>query len=861
MKNKSQQALEVGYGMAKGNSSFAGGMKAAQQAVTFIHVYAVSAVLVFASVVYNLDEVLQGIHCVVGEVSVFGATTAGEICNGMHKETILVVVLASPFLRVHCGIGTDESKDWRRALNEAINFPAVKPFFNNVSEYKQEMRRKGRDAFIMLFSPGNTQQSNDHSFEILEALKQHSLGEFPIVGGSPADDWRMEQNYILYAQQAYPDSLLLVVFETELQFGISLTHGFRPTDKSATVTAVDGNEILTMDGMAAAGVYRNLVGLSREGLGKSHLSYVTGATIGIADSMGQYSINIASYFTQRGGICVTQPVPVGTVFTRMEPEPDSMVSAGVEGLRRAVIRGGITEIAIGIAYYCALRPKIMGDKSAQEVDDMAKALAGNPLVGFCSFGEQGVADNGDSRHSNSAVACLVIGRHLSQTARMAFENNELLAKVETQKSMLIKTNEALLKEIFERKIIETALRESQTKLKDFVQAVPDISLIVDEDGRYIEVFDSGYKQLKRPKEELKGSILHQRFLAEDADAILRQIRETILSGTPQCFIYEVEVGEEKRFFEGRTAPMGYLANGKKTVAAVAIDVTERCKAERMIKFAYELRRKSDFINDIIFGNAKVDERAIVLAKNLGIDFLVPVFCCLFNVNKHAGSIVESGNDPTNIQMLKNNIIELLSRDTKYLVWDCRDEIGVLCQIRDIDDNLEKSMQFALHLHKKIIRYKPGLSVKTGISNTHTGIDSINEAYRQAWNAVVAARCQSESSKVIFHFRDIGIFQLLASMGGKRQVNEFICGKLGKLIDYDHKKGTELLLTLEEILQGNSLKEAADKMYIHHKTLAFRKQRIEKILGISLNEFETKLALAVAVKLYKLSNTIQRIGYS
>jgi PAS domain S-box-containing protein len=859
MKKENQQAIEVGYGMAKDMSSFSTGMEASKQAVSFIQVHAISAVLVFASVAYNLDEVLQGIHSVVGEVPVFGTTTAGEICNGVHNESVLVVVLASPFLRVHCGIGKNESKDWRRALNEAVNSPAVQPFFYNTSERKQKMRREGKDAFIMLFSPGNTRHSNDHSFEILEVLKERSLGEFLIVGGSSADDWQMEQNYILYAQHAYPDSLLLVVFETELQFGISLTHGFRPTDMRATVTAVDGHEILTLDGLPATEGYSKLVGSSKDKLEESHLAYKTGATIGIIDSIGQYSINTASYFTQRGGIRVTQPVSVGTVFTRMEPDRDSMAGAGVEAIRRAIIRGGIMDIAVGITYYCALRPRIMGDKSEQEVVDMAKALAGKPLVGFCSFGEQGVADNGDSRHSNSAVACLVLGSRLTQAARIAFENSELLAEVEAQREMLIKINETLLKEISERKKIEAALRESEMKLKDFVQAVPDISLIIDEDGRYVEVFDSGYRQLKRPKEELNGCTLHQRFLVKEADAILRQIRQTISSGVPQCFIHEVEVGEEKRFFEGRTAPMSYLANGKKTVAAVVIDVTERWKVQRMLEFAYEMRRKSDFLNDIITGNIKVDERAIATAKILGINFSVPLFCCLLTVNQLAELTAETVGDTTNIQMLINNIIELLSHDSSYLVWDCREGIGVLCQTKDIDDEWENSMRFAFGLQEKIMRYSLDLTVRIGVSNMHVGTHSINSGYQQAWSAVVALQCQSECSRIVNHFRDIGITQLLASMGGTEQATEFIYEKLGKLIDYDHKKGTDLILTLEKILQSNNMKEAAEKMYIHHKTIVFRKQRIEEILGTSINEFETKLALSAAVKLYKLSN-IFKIGY-
>lgn len=76
--------------------------------------------------------------------------------------------------------------------------------------------------------------------------------------------------------------------------------------------------------------------------------------------------------------------------------------------------------------------------------------------------------------------------------------------------------------------------------------------------------------------------------------------------------------------------------------------------------------------------------------------------------------------------------------------------------------------------------------------------------------------------------------------------------IGKIIEYDQEKGTDLLNTLEEFLQNSSLRETAEKMFLHPKSIVFRKQRIEKILGISIESFEMRITLAVAIKLYKLS---------
>ena len=76
------ELIQVGYGKAKGPGSFAVGREAAVQAMTTITTLKPSMVLAFVSVDYVLDEVLKGIGSVTGaSPPVFGATTAGEICN------------------------------------------------------------------------------------------------------------------------------------------------------------------------------------------------------------------------------------------------------------------------------------------------------------------------------------------------------------------------------------------------------------------------------------------------------------------------------------------------------------------------------------------------------------------------------------------------------------------------------------------------------------------------------------------------------------------------------------------------------------------------------------------------------------
>ena len=220
--------LEIGYGLGKGDDSFATGVETARQALDGMRESALSLVLVFASIRYDLEELLRGVHAVVGDVPVVGATTAGEICNGPHHESVVVVSLASPYLKVRIGVGKGVARNWRQAVNQVVCSPEVAPFFSPQSTIWSELTLQGKSVFGLMFSPGNTKSTDSHSFEILEELKRLSEGRLPIMGGCAADDWRLETNYVLCGGRAYPDSLLLVLCETQLRFGLALAHGFSP---------------------------------------------------------------------------------------------------------------------------------------------------------------------------------------------------------------------------------------------------------------------------------------------------------------------------------------------------------------------------------------------------------------------------------------------------------------------------------------------------------------------------------------------------------------------------------------------------------------------------------------------------------
>ena len=91
------------------------------------------------------------------------------------------------------------------------------------------------------------------------------------------------------------------------------------------------------------------------------------------------------------------------------------------------------------------------------------------MVGFCSFGEQGMADDGTIRHNNAVISVLVLGSDLSPNARVALENEKLRQKIELQAVTLSDANRELLTEISGRKRMEAILQEAHDESESRVE--------------------------------------------------------------------------------------------------------------------------------------------------------------------------------------------------------------------------------------------------------------------------------------------------------------------------------------------------------------------------------------------------------
>jgi len=130
------------------------------------------------------------------------------------------------------------------------------------------------------------------------------------------------------------------------------------------------------------------------------------------------------------------------------------------------------------------------------------------------------------------------------------------------------------------------LVHSNEKFHAFSSVMPDLGLIVDEDGLYVDIYGADSQLLYDTAENVLGRYICEVLPIEDAREIMEVVRKTLDSNEVQIFEYSLDVQKGSRVFEGRTAVVNqYLLNepDRKHVLWMARDITERKLIEEKVE--------------------------------------------------------------------------------------------------------------------------------------------------------------------------------------------------------------------------------------------------------------------------------------
>lgn len=411
------------------------------------------------------------------------------------------------------------------------------------------------------------------------------------------------------------------------------------------------------------------------------------------------------------------------------------------------------------------------------------------------------------------------------------------------------------RDITDRKKFEEALKQSGARFQKLVENLPLPMCIIGKNDAIIYINDqftqifgytledvpdlSAWNQLAFPDERYRRQVLEQ---------IKSIIRQATFEDKNDVQPVEIKVTCQSRALHD-VLVTGNI-NDENTVL-IFTDITEKKRSDRLLQVAYDRRRRNDLLNELICTEHPSEQLLFNVSMMIGKNTREPFTCFLITIDEQAEELVSTEHERLWKYHLRVDLTIDALENIDQIAWESPEGVGVVCFDHHLADQIiDAQKEKAKQLRDTICRQVPNVSVSIGVAEISGSLAELGVRFRQAeMTAKTGAKIWPQQK--VYHYLELGVFQVFACLTHESQVAEFIDRSLGRLLNYEKKKKEEYLATLEIILESDNLKESASKLAIHYHSLLFRKQRLEKILGVSLDSISVRMSILTALQLLKL----------
>jgi hypothetical protein len=322
-------------------------------------------VLVFVPNTLVLDDVARALGAQLGDVPVFGCTSAGQITQDGYTSDALLL-MAFPKSRFRCA---------------SVLIEGLRPFsFSAIATAVEETQAgfrpcAGWNRLALLFTDGLSKQE-----DLLVSTLATVLPDIPVFGGSAGDGLDFAETFVLQDGRFHTDAAVLLMIETSLDVqGFSFDH-FQPTGQQLIITRADPEErlVFEINGAPAAQEYARLVGCAREALSPE----VFAENPILVHHEGNYFVRAVADATEDDALSFMAAIDDGVIMTLGCGE--EMIDSLRTGLARESAAGERPDFILG--FDCVLRRLEVEQK--QLCRPVSEIFREARVLGFNTYGEQ-----------------------------------------------------------------------------------------------------------------------------------------------------------------------------------------------------------------------------------------------------------------------------------------------------------------------------------------------------------------------------------------------------------------------------------------------------------------------------------------
>ena len=139
-----------------------------------------------------------------------------------------------------------------------------------------------------------------------------------------------------------------------------------------------------------------------------------------------------------------------------------------------------------------------------------------------------------------------------------------------------------MRDVTEHENARTLMRTQERQLKAVVDAVNDIVLELDADGRYLNIWASDERKLARPRAELLGKRIDEVLRPDEAGQFAEPLQRVLRTGIPEKLEYPLTLADGMHWFLGSLSRLPGIDGGPDTLCMGITDITDRKRAEQAL---------------------------------------------------------------------------------------------------------------------------------------------------------------------------------------------------------------------------------------------------------------------------------------
>ena len=290
-----------------------------------------------------------------------------------------------------------------------------------------------------------------------------------------------------------------------------------------------------------------------------------------------------------------------------------------------------------------------------------------------------------------------------------------------------------------------------------------------------------------------------------------------------------------------------MENAATVVAMALIKEREVAAAESSVR--------GEFLEDLAQGSYGDEPAAQRRARHLGYSLAGQHVLVVVDIDGFGAFAKSRQLTEEMIQSLKREFLRRVSgivrrNFARALVGARSDSVLALLPLGSETDGHEARVRaLGQQVREGISEWKPGFTVSVGFSAPTLAPSGIAAAHREV-RSVMETLTRFGRQAQIVSANELGVTGLLASVADDRLL-DFARRHLGPLVEHDRRRSGELVETLRAYLEEGEQQGAARRLKIHPNTLRYRLDRISEVSDADLGDPETRLNLAVALRVQGL----------